>query len=1015
MKTAIGALLLAATLLTPIAAGAQRASAVVASPRRSFDFDRDWRVHVGDGGFSAATVDEGRWQPVTLPHAFNERDAFKVDIHDQPEAIIWYRKHFRLPKDAPQGRAFLEFQGVRQAAEVWVNGERIGLNENGVMAFGFDITRALKPGDNVVAVRVDNHWDYKERATGTKFQWEDKNFYANFGGINKPVRLHLTGPVYQTLPLYSSLGTRGPYVWADQFDIPGAAATLHAESEVHNDGTAPLAVGYDVTVRDVGGKVVASFTGARQRIAPGATATLTAVKRLSGLHFWSWGYGYLYTVTGTLKDASGRVIDAVDTRTGFRSTAFDHGVLTLNGRVLQLKGYAQRSTDEWPGVGLSVPPWVSDFSNRLVTGSNGNLVRWMHVTPAKQEIESADRLGLLQSMPAGDSEGDPSDATRWGQRVAVMRDAIIYNRNDPSIVFYESGNHGISEAHMADMLAVRNQFDPHGGRAIGSREMLGSDTAEYGGEMLYINKSAGKPVWAMEYSRDEAARACQDAATPPFCKDAPDYNRTVESMAVEDVRRWWDYYDQRPGGGDRVSAGGVKIGFTDSNSHFRGDNNYRRSGVLDAVRLPKDPWYVHQAMWDGWVESGGHHLHVIGHWNYPRGTVKPIYVVSNGSSVELFRNGKSLGQGVRDSGFLFTFKDVSFAPGSLRAVAHFADGKTAEQILTTAGPPAAIRLTPHTGPRGFVADGSDLMLVDVEVVDANGQRVPTAFDPIDFALTGPAEWRGGIAQGDSSGKPRATVATVSPQVPGTTSFAGVARGEDNYILSKHLPVELGVNRVLIRAGTTAGKIHLVATAPGLKGATLDTGTIPAPVSDGLATDFAEDAQRSDLSRGPTPAGSSVVPRWRTVAVTGIAAGSMQADAARSHDDNEATTWTSDGQPGTASIEYRFAKPEQPAMLSLRLTGWRLRSYPIRVELDGKTVWQGETPRSLGYVSLPLDTATGSRLRITLTGPTSDRDAFGNIVEVKNTKAAAGTGAETVAAGWKLSIVEADILARPSGK
>jgi beta-galactosidase len=1010
MKTKIGALLLAATLLQPVTAGAQRASAVTKSPRRSFDFDRGWLVHIGDGTFSDATAGEAGWQPVTLPYAFNDTQAFKVDIHDQPEAIVWYRKHFRLPKDAPQGRAFLEFEGVRQAAEVWVNGERVGSSENGVMAFGFDITRALKPGDNVVAVRVDNHWDYKERGTNTKFQWEDKNFYANFGGINKPVRLHLTGPVYQTLPLYSSLGSKGPYIWADGFDLPGAAATIHAQSEVRNDGATPATLGYDVTVRDRDGKTVASLAGDRQTIAPGASATFNAATRVAGLHFWSWGYGYLYTVTGALKDASGRVVDAVDTRTGFRATSFDHGVLTLNGRVLQLKGYAQRATNEWPGVGLSVPPWVTDFSNRLVTGSNGNLVRWMHVTPAKQEIESADRLGLIQAMPAGDSEGDPSDATRWGQRVAVMRDAIIYNRNDPSILFYESGNHGISEAHMADMLAVKNTFDPHGGRAIGSREMLGSTTAQYGGEMLYINKSAGKPLWAMEYSRDEAARANQDAFTPPFHKDSPDYNRNVESMAVEDVRRWADYYEQRPGGGDRVSAGGVKIGFTDSNSHFRGDNNYRASGVLDAVRLPKDPWFVHQAMWDGWVESGGHHVHVIGHWTYPAGTVKPVYVVSNGTSVELFRNGTSLGQGTRESNFLFTFKDVAFAPGELRAVAHFADGKTAEQVLTTAGPPAAIRLTPHNGPRGFVADGADLMLVDVEVVDANGQRVPTAFNKIDFALTGPAEWRGGIAQGDSSGKPRATVATVSANTPGTTSFAGVARSEDNYILSKRLPVELGVNRVLIRAGTQAGAVHLVATAAGLKPATLDAHTIAAPVTDGLSSAFAEDAQRSDLSRGPTPPGPSVVPRWRTIAVAGITAGSGQAAATNSHDDNEATIWTSDGTPGNAWIEYRFSRPESPARLSLRLTGWRLRSYPIRVTLDGHTVWEGQTPKSLGYVDLPLTAATGTKLRITLTGATSDRDAFGNIVEVKDTKAAAGTGADMVTPGWKLSIVEADVLA-----
>ena len=78
----------------------------------------------------------------------------------------------------------------------------------------------------------------------------------------------------------------------------------------------------------------------------------------------------------------------------------------------------------------------------------------------------------------------------------LMRDAIVYNRNNPSIVFYECGNKGISEDHMKEMKALRDTFDPLGGRAIGSREMLDSKVAEYGGEMLYINKSANKPVWA---------------------------------------------------------------------------------------------------------------------------------------------------------------------------------------------------------------------------------------------------------------------------------------------------------------------------------------------------------------------------------------------------------------------------------------------------------------------------------------------------------------------------------------
>ncbi|WP_260927616.1 sugar-binding domain-containing protein [Novosphingobium sp. 9] len=993
---------------------AQRASVATVSPRQSYNFDRDWRMAVADNaGFATPAFDDSAWKPVSLPHAFNEDQAFAIDGHDHAEGIIWYRKHFTLPADAPKGEALLEFQGVRQAAEVWVNGQKLGFSENGVMAFGVDITAALKPGDNVVAVRVDNHWDYRERATNTKFQWEDKNFYANFGGINKSVRLHLTGPVYQTLPLYSSLGTSGSYIWADAYDVSHGAATVHAEAQVRNASAKPMDVRYSVLVRDLQGRQVARFEGERGTLAAGATVTLHAQQRLSGLHFWSWGYGYLYTVTGILSDAGGKVIDAIDTRTGFRETRFDHGEVRLNGRVLQLKGYAQRSTNEWAAVGPDVPPWVSDLSNGMITGSNGNLVRWMHVTPAKQDIESADRLGLIEAMPAGDSEGDPT-GRRWDQRVEVMRDAIIYNRNNPSILFYESGNHGITDAHMAQMRALKARWDPHGGRAIGAREMLGSDPAnngaEYGGEMLYINKSAGKPLWAMEYSRDEAARAYQDDWTPPFHKDAPDYNRNVESMAVEDVRRWWDYYQQRPGGGDRVSAGGVKIGFTDSNSHFRGDNNYRRSGVVDAVRLPKDPWFVHQAMWDGWVESGGHHLHILGHWTYPESTVKPVYVVANAERVELFLNGLSLGQGQRDSGFLFTFPDVHFRPGTLKAVATFADGTTTQENLTTAGAPVAIRLTPRTGPRGFVADGTDLALVDVEVVDGKGQRVPTAFNPVDFTLTGAAQWRGGIAQGDSSGRPRPTQAVMAPTYAGTTSFAGTARGEDNYILARHLPVELGVNRVLVRSTTQAGSVHLEASSPGLKSASIDLKTVAAPVKGGLSTQFAEDAQPSDLSRGPTPPGDSVVPRFVTLHPVAITAGSNQTNAAKSHDDNEATTWSSDGKPDTAWIEYRFAKPQSVAELSLRLTGWRIRSYPIQVTLDGKVIYEGETPKSLGYVSLPMGKgAAGTRLRIALTGPTADRDAFGKIVEVKNDKVAASVGADAVPAGWHLSIVEADLL------
>lgn len=137
------------------------------------------------------------------------------------------------------------------------------------------------------------------------------------------------------------------------------------------------------------------------------------------------------------------------------------------------------------GVGLSVPPWMSDFSNGLLLDHNANFFRWMHVTPWKQDVESCDRVGVIQVMPAGDAEKD-AVGRWWGQRLELMRDAIIYFRNNPSILFYESGNESISKEHMLEMIAIRDKYDPYGGRAMGSREMLDIREAEWG-EKCFIS------------------------------------------------------------------------------------------------------------------------------------------------------------------------------------------------------------------------------------------------------------------------------------------------------------------------------------------------------------------------------------------------------------------------------------------------------------------------------------------------------------------------------------------------
>lgn len=943
-----------------------------AAEREKYNFNSDWKLKVGDI-VQAEEMDysDAEWKSVTLPHAFNEDEAFKLNIKDLTDTIVWYRKHFRLPADAKGRKVFIEFEGARQGIDLYVNGHLVGQHENGVMAFGFDLTEFVKLGkENVIAARIDNNWDYAEKATGVKYQWSNRNFNANYGGLPKNVWLHVTDKLYQTLPLYSNLQTTGVYIYAEDIQVRARKARIHAESEVKNETKKSQTVGYLVELFDRDGKLVKAFRGAEKRINPGEKIVLSAESEVEGLHFWSWGYGYLYTVKTALC-IEGKKTDEVITRTGFRKTRFADGKVWLNDRVIQLKGFAQRTSNEWPAVGMSVPAWLSDYSNGLMVKANANLVRWMHVTPWKQDVESCDRVGLIQAMPAGDAEKD-CKGRQWEQRKLVMRDAIIYNRNNPSILFYECGNESISREHMLEMKKIRDEFDYHGGRAIGSREMLDIRDAEYGGEMLYINKSAHHPMWAMEYCRDEGLRKYWDNYSYPYHKDgegnsayhsaatgktkkqadASVYNRNQDSFTIENVIRWFDYWRERPGTGKRVSSGGAKIIFSDTNTHFRGVENYRRSGDTDPMRIPKDSYFAHQVMWDGWVDTENPRLHIVGHWNYEPGVVKPVYVVSNTDSVALFLNGKPMGQAQRDYHFLFTFDKIAFTPGVLEAVGYNDGKEVARMQLRTAGKPAKLKLAAIQHPKGWKADGADLVLLQVEVVDVEGNRCPLANDLIHFTVEGPAEWRGGIAQ-----------------------------GPDNYILSEKLPVECGVNRVLLRSSVTAGKVVVRAEAEGLASASLELVSSPVEVQNGLSTYIPGDDLEGSLDRGETPLSPSYIDRAVDVAVLSAEAGINTEEACKSCDDNELSEWKNDGKASTAWIKYHLERIARVDEVCMKLTGWRMRSYPLEIYAGDELIWSGETKKSLGYVHLKVKPVPASEITIRLKGSSKEDDAFGQIVEV----------------------------------
>jgi beta-galactosidase len=828
--------------------GADNAYSPPATPRERYDMNIGWRFIKQDvTGAQDPAFDDSAWAIVSTPHTYNDVDTFnKIISHGGGQAgaymgPAWYRKHFKLDEKLKDDRLYLEFEGMRQAGDIYLNGKQIGLYENGVTAYGIDITDAVKFGAdaNVLAVRVDNG-TYKEKQSGEGYEWESKDFNPNYGGINRRVWLHATGRIHQTLPLYYGLQTTGVYVYGSDFSIPSHSATINVESEVANESGDNSPVTLSVVIADAAGQKVGGFDGDTVDMVNGEKTIIKASGKVSNLKFWSPDEPTLYDVY-TIVTQDGKAVDVVRTRTGFRKADYRGGVgkggVYINDKFVYLKGYAQRSSDEWAGLGQAYPQWMHDITASLMRDSHANYLRWMHISPQRVDVDAMDRAGIVQVCPAGDKEGDV-EGRRWEQRMEVMRDSMIYFRNSPSILFWEAGNNSVSPEHMKQMMALKMELDPNGGRAMGCRSLKddqATKSADYIGVMIGQDDQKDKrkspsdvfraysderrdrePLIEMEDFRDEAARRFWDDQSPPHFGFKPGpkdtYHWNSETFALAAAERYWAYYSNRISNTDPAHSkwsGYASIYFVDSNADGRQDSSEvcRVSGKVDAVRLPKEAYFTYRVM-----QNPQPDIHILGHWTYPAGTEKSMYVICNCDAVKLSINDKEIGTVAKPrDGYVFEFPHIHWTPGTIKAIG-IKNGKTVcEHELKTAGPAVAVKLTPIVGPDGLQADGCDVALFDVEVVDANGQRCPTDEARIDFAVTGPGIWRGGYN-------------------------SGIVDSTNNLYLN----TEDGINRVSIRSTLEAGTIKLTASRRGLKPATVEVTSKSLGSGDGLTLRLAVD-------------------------------------------------------------------------------------------------------------------------------------------------------------------------------
>jgi beta-galactosidase len=742
---------------------------VVAPPLRGqgersrLSFDAGWRFTLGDpAGAERPAYDDSRWRRLDLPHDWSIEGT--PDEHAPgggrmgflPGGVGWYRKAFTLPSGATGRLISLEFDGVYMNSDVWINGVHLGRRPYGYISFAYDITAHLVRGTNVVAVRVDNSAQPNSR------------WYSG-SGIYRHVWLTVVAPVH--------VAQWGTFITTPRVD--SASADVVVRTRITNDASTLRRTTLRSTVVDAAGHDVA-HADTTFDLGGGKHAELEQRIIVSTPHLWSVESPTMYVLrTFLLTAASSTAASssaAFVSPFGIRTIAFDkdQGFL-LNGRRVKLRGVNLHH--DGGAVGAAVPERLWEVRLERLKAMGANAIRTSHNPPAPEFLDLCDRLGFLVMAEAFDEwtmgkvpEGYHKYFAEWSER--DVTDFVQRDRNHPSIVLWSAGNEigeqttpegvdvlrrlvGIFHREDPTRLVTtgNDQIDADGHPAtlafLASEDVVGYNYVDRWHERRELFAEQDRhdhPDWRM--AGTESGNIFTTFSESYSLGDSmavvrPNY--TTGMIEAERLWKWVELHDYFAGN------------FMWSGVDYLGESVWPfigfSSGALDFDSRPKDAYYLYQSLWTDQPV-----LHLFPHWNWPgrEGQTIPVMVYTNCSSVELFLNGKSLGeksiefpaQGTSGGWNSYALPvvrattndvhlswDVPYAPGVLRAVGKRRNGTVScHDEVRTAGPAAAIRLSAD---RDTVTTGpGDVSLVSFEIVDSAGTVVPTANTLVRFTVTG---------------------------------------------------------------------------------------------------------------------------------------------------------------------------------------------------------------------------------------------------------------------------------------
>jgi len=401
-----------------------------------------WRFHLGNpaGDPQLAGYDDHGWQTVSVPHTWNRVGNYgetRRPDADLTRGIGWYRLHFQAPALTGR-RVYLQFDAASIIADIWLNGQKLGHHAGAFSRFRVDATAAIHPGDNVLAVKIDN--SAPDPGSPTADIVPISGDFFMYGGLYRPVSLVSVGEAHVALLDH---GSPGVFERIDHLD--DASASVSVRSEIRNDGDRSAALTVDTIVRDEAGKEVARDRrqlklGAGQQQDSDATLTIAAPHRWQGE-----ADPYLYHTIVEIRSATGALLDRVVQPLGLRTIRIDpdHGFF-LNGRHLQLHGVTMHQDREDAGWALSPSDYAQDM--RMVEDLGANTIRLSHYDHAQPVYDIADRDGIVLwaelgvvnvTAPKGVRDTPPAMMASAEQQ---LKELIRQNYNHPSVALWSIGN-----------------------------------------------------------------------------------------------------------------------------------------------------------------------------------------------------------------------------------------------------------------------------------------------------------------------------------------------------------------------------------------------------------------------------------------------------------------------------------------------------------------------------------------------------------------------------------------------